>query len=190
MKARRSHSYLTPFRIIFVVLLIACASGAAKAATKAEHLYLLAGTPHQKKPFTLTLQAPKQPLKAGQPLILHVKVTNILDHAVHVPLSRGGLWGRPGQIYHVHALDEHGHPAPPYVPPPPPKGKKFIYGGSMPSFGVKPGQSLTDEVNISQVYDLSQPGKYKIWIAEPFYRGPNVPNGVVRSNTITATVVK
>ncbi len=50
MKTQRSHSYLTPFRTIFLVLLIACVSGAAKAGTKAEHLYLLAGTPIDNDP--------------------------------------------------------------------------------------------------------------------------------------------
>lgn len=151
---------------------------------------LAAGTSHQTPPITLRLEAPKQPLKVGERLLLRVMVTNILDHAVHVPLSRGDLWGRPGQIYQVHVLDEQGHPPPPWIPPPPPKGKKVIYGGSMPSFGVKRGQSVTDVVNISHVYDLNQPGKYTIWICEPFYRGPNIPNGLVRSNTVTVTVVK
>jgi len=153
---------------------------------------LAAGAPHQRGPFTLTLQAPKQPLKAGKPLLLRVKVTNILDHAVRVSLSRGGLWGRPGQIYQVHVLDERGRPAPPYVPPPPPKGKTVIYGGSVPSFPLKPGKSFTDQVNVTGSYDLSRPGKYKIWIAEPFFGGGphNVPMRLVRSNTVTVTVVK
>ena len=31
---------------------------------------LAVGAPHQKEPFTLTLQVPKQPLKAGMPLVL------------------------------------------------------------------------------------------------------------------------
>ena len=150
---------------------------------------LVAGAPHQRKPFTLTLQAPKQPLKAGKPLLLRVKVTNTSNHAVDVPVSRGGLYGRPGQIYQVHVLDERGRPAPPWAPPPP-KGKTVIYGGSMPGFSLKPGGSLTDRVNITHVYDLSRSGKYKIWIAEPFYRGPGLPNGLVKSNTITVTVVK
>lgn len=151
---------------------------------------LAAGDPHQKKPFTLTLQAPEKPLKAEKPLILHVKVTNKSNHPVSVPVSRGGLYGRPGQIYQVHVLDEQGRPAPPWVPPPPPKGKTVIYGGSMPSFPLKAGESLTDEVNIGHIYDLTRPGKYKIWIAEPFYRGRHRRNGLVKSNTITVTVVK
>lgn len=45
-------------------------------------------------------------------------------------------------------------------------------------------------MNISRLDDLSRPGKYRIWIAEPYYRGPDIPNGLVKSNTITVTVAK
>ncbi len=147
-----------------------------------------AGAPHQKEPFTLTLEAPMQPMKAGKPLVLRVIVTNTSDHGFSVPVSQGGY--DVEKIYRVHVLDERGRPAPPWVPPPPPKGKTILRVGTGHGMGLQPGQSLTDEVNISHVYDLSWPGKYKIWIAEPYYRGPHMPRGLVRSNTVTVTVVK
>ena len=149
-----------------------------------------AGAPHQRPPYTLTLGTPKLPLQAGKPLILRVKVRNAWERPIHVPVSEGGIWGGPGMVYQVHVLDERGRTALPRLPPPLPKGKKVIYAGSMPSMGLAPGQSKTDEVNISQVYNLSLPGKYKIWIAGFFYRGPGIPNGLIKSNTITVTVVK
>lgn len=148
------------------------------------------GASYQKKPLTLTLAAPKQPLKAGQPLVLHVKVTNTSDHGVSVPVSQGSP--EVERIYRLHVLDERGLP-PARAPLPKPKGGKgFVIGlGSGQGRRLKPGESVADEVNISHVYDLSRPGKYKIWIAEPFYGGPhNVPKGLVRSNSITVTVVK
>lgn len=141
---------------------------------------LAAGVPRQRGPFTLALQAPKQPLKAGKPLRLHVTVKNISEHPIDIPFTRGSI--NAAMVYQVHVLDEQGHPAPPYLPPPPPKGKRILGGAySVLGKGLQPGQSLTQEVSISHIYDLGRPGKYKIWIAEPFKRGPN---GLVRSNTV------
>lgn len=143
---------------------------------------------NQRQPFILTLAALEQPLRAGEPLILSVAVTNTSDRAVRVAISEGipEVW----KVYQVHALDERGLPPPPWVPPPPPKGKIILRIGSLKGVGLQPGKSLSDQVNITHLYDLSRPGKYKIWIAEPFYRGPGLPNGLIKSNTITVTVVK
>jgi hypothetical protein len=152
---------------------------------------LAVGAPRQKQPFTLTLEAPKLPVKAGKPIILRVKVTNTSDQAVSIPISEENPFATMvGQIYRVHALDQRGRPAPPWVRPPPPKGKTVLPIGSAKSVGLQPGESLTDQVNITYLYDLSRPGKYRVWIAEPFYRGAHLRNGLVRSNTITVTVVK
>ena len=57
----------------------------------------------------------------------------------------------------------------------------------MPSRRLEPGKSLSDLVTVTSLYDLGRPGKYKIWVAELGYRGPH---GLVRSNTVTVTVVK
>lgn len=144
--------------------------------------------PPQGVPFTLVLAAAKQPLKAGQPLILRVTVKNASQRPIDVPVSEGSYSAE--MVYQVHVLDEHGHPALPWVSPPRSDGKIILGMGMGHGMGLQPGQSLTDEVNISHVYDVTRPGKYQIWIAEPFYRGPGIPNGLVKSNTITVTVVK
>ncbi len=151
---------------------------------------LAESAPNQKKPFTLTLETPKQPLKAGRPLTLRMTTTNTSGHALsNLPMTQGSA--DVEKVYQVHVLDGEGHPAPPRVPPPPPKGKTLIrIGMGRGVSGLQPGQSVTDQVNVTALYDLSQPGKYKIWIAEPFCRGPHIPNGFVRSNTVTVIVVK
>lgn len=157
-------------------------------------LFLLAafaaGAPNQGVPYTLTLIAPKQPLNSGKPVILGVKVKNAWEQLIHVPVSRGGIWGCPGTVYKIYVLNEWGLPPPPWVALLPPKGEHVICAGSMPSMWLQPGQSKTDEVNVSEVYNLRRPGKYKIWIAGFFYRGPHLPDGLIKSNTITVTVVK
>lgn len=162
----------------------------AAAAAFAAMTPLAVGAHHQKQPFTLTLETPKQPLKPGQLLLLRVKVTNTSDREVRVPISEGTPFATEvRKVYQVHLLDERGRPAPPWVPPPSPKGKTVLRAGSAKGAYLQPGKSLTDQVNLTQLYDLSRPGKYKIWIAEPFYRGPRRRNGLVKSNTITVTVV-
>lgn len=156
-------------------------------------LSLLAGTAaialSQGGPFTLTLQAPKQQLKAGQPLILSVIVKNASHRPIHVLVSQGAY--DVGNVYHLHVLDKQGLP-PRRASLPKPRGGKgsVVIVGSVHGTRLQPDESLTDEVNISHIYDLTRPGKYRISIAEPFFRGPDVPNGLVRSNTITVTVIK
>lgn len=163
--------------------LIFAATGALAAAVA-----LAVGARHKERPFALTLEAPKQPLKAGTPIVLRVKVTNTSVREVRVATSEGAP--EVSKVYQVHVLDERGRPAPPLVPPPSPKGKTVLSIGSLKGAYLQPGQSLTDEANISHVYNLSLPGQYKIWVAEPFYRGPHLPNGLVNSNTVVVTVVK
>lgn len=104
-------------------------------------------------------------------------------HSTFLPVDAGS--GRTSS-----RADEQGHPALPWVPPPPPKGKTVLRVESIHGTGLQPGKSLMDRVNITYLYDLSQPGKYKIRIAEPYYRGPHTPNGLVISNTVTVTVAK
>ena len=156
----------------------------SKAGT--EPRALAEGAPRQKKPFTLTLAAPKQPHRAGQPLLLHLTVRSTSDRALRVPVTRGVFWVR--LAYQVHVLDQRGQPPPP-APELVPKRKDQVVlgGGSMPSRRLEPGKSLSDLVNVTSLYDLGRPGKYKIWVAELGYRGPH---GLVRSNTVTVTVVK
>jgi hypothetical protein len=146
------------------------------------------GPTSQEAPLALRAEAPAQPLRAGKPVVLQVTVTNTSDRDIVVPISQGT--GDVALIYRVHVLDERGRPAPPRVPPPPREGGPPPTAAvSIHSIGLQPGKSLTDEVNVSYIYDL-RPGKYKVWVTEPFYRGPNTPNGMVKSNTVTVTVVK
>lgn len=146
---------------------------------------LAVGAPRQSESFTVTLSAPSQPLKAGRPLLLRVTLTNASNRETHVLLNAGS--SDVAMVYQVHVLDEQGHPAPPWVPPPPPKGKTVERVGSIHGTELKPGESQTDWVNVTDVYDLSRPGKYTIWIAERFGRGPH---DFVKSNAVTVTVVK
>lgn len=146
---------------------------------------LAAGAPKPRDHFTLTLHAPRQPLKAGKPLVLRVTIENPGDRPVHV--ATGG-----GTLYWVFVHDKRGRLAPlqPLPARPKPGGKVRIRVGSVHGFMLAPGESATDEVDVTNYYDLGQPGKYTIWIAEPTEQYAFFPRGFVVSNTITVTVVE
>jgi hypothetical protein len=107
---------------------------------------LAARSPGQKAPITLCLEAPKQPLKAGERLLLRVKVTNTSDHEVPVGIMAGKAVPM-GFIYQVYVRDQHGRVAPLQPPPPPPPHPKGTVVGRAYSIGgvrLNPGQSVAD----------------------------------------------
>ena len=163
---KRVHFFFT----VFFILLFACAA-------------LAATSPPQ---FTVTLAAPEHSLKAGSALLLRLTVTNTSDHATRFPSTRGIADVRV--IYKFHIFDELGRPVPRRVLPcerPP-----SVCGGSAQSKLLQPGESFTEEIDITSLYDLSRPGKYNIWVSEPYFRGSGPPNGLVTSNSVKVTVVK
>jgi len=139
--------------------------------------------------FTLTLAAPEQPLKAGGTLLLSLTVTNTSDHEVGFPTGHGSAEAGVF-LYQIHVLDDLGPPVPRMLLPCQRSPNLCVASESTQTTPLKPSESLTDEVNVTSLYDLSRPGKYKIWVAEPFYRGPDQPNGLVTSNVVMVTVVK
>jgi len=52
-------------------------------------------------------------------------------------------------------------------------------------FAVQPGQTVEDDLAISELYDLTRPGKYTIRALRPDPQS----HAVVKSNTITLTVI-
>ena len=143
--------------------------------------------PKQEPPFALSLEGPKQQLKLGQVLLLRVNVTNTSDSALTVPDSEGVF--AIAAIYQVRVSDQDGRPVPPRPPAKAPGGRgTVVHGGSVQGRTLNPGESFTDLVNVTDEYDLSQPGKYQISVAEPYGSGPD--RGFVVSNTVTVAVVK
>ncbi len=148
----------------------------------------LAGrSPRQKPPISLHLEAPSRPLKAGKPLVLRLTTRNTSDRAFYVAVISSAYV--PGIF--VHVRDQLGRALPLRSLPPPPSGKGYLVRtGSARSRYLKPEECLKDSVNVTDLYDLGRPGRYTIWVGEVIYRGPDVPNGLARSNTIAVTVVR
>jgi hypothetical protein len=156
------------------------------------------------QPFSVTLAAPRTPVKSGAELRLLATIKNTSTQDAFFQVSPGGIpedWFR----YKITVLGPGGRPAPPSarVLKLRKLRKEAIKEGTpgpMSFFSntgrtLKPGQSFVDGIDVTKVYDLSQPGVYTMWVTRqmPPMTTPNgvvSPKGTVRPNTITVTVVK
>jgi hypothetical protein len=142
----------------------------------------------EKQLFSLTVEAPSEPLKVGGELRLRVTVTNTSSHTIVFVRS-------PGQIpeeffrYSVEVRDSKGQSAPPsaYVKQlNDPRASTFE---SRRAYSLKPGESFVDDVEVTKFYDLSQPGTYTISVAREFPPRQKLGEGKVKSNSVRLTVV-
>jgi hypothetical protein len=116
----------------------------------------IAGPAHAKtpmRPFTLTIRAEKQQVKAGDPVDIDVVMTNTSDHDVDcTTVSSNGL----DRNYQYDVVDEGGQHVPEIE-------KKHHGGSSFWPCILEPGKTDTPSGGrISILYDLSRPGKYSI----------------------------
>lgn len=143
-----------------------------------------------KQLFSLAITAPKEPLKAGDELHLRVTITNISRRDISFIVSPGPI-PEDGPLYQINARDAEGRPAPPSASVlRRDKRVPIYYGGSRLARTVKPGESFVDQVDVTRLYDLSQPGKYTISVARSIPPRQNLGEGLVESNTVTVTVVQ
>jgi hypothetical protein len=145
--------------------------------------------PGPKPLFSLTVAAPKEPLKAGTELILSVTVTNTSDRNISF-ITSPGLVPEDGFLYEIDVRDAQGRSAPPSAYLRNRDPRISIYKGSMTHRTLKPGESFVDEVTVTGFYDLSQPGEYKISVARSMPPYQNLGKGRVKSNVITVTLTK
>ncbi len=151
-----------------------------------------------RQPFSVTLEVPSKPLKAGTELRLQVTVKNISDRDMTFirSVSYGVAVHQEGR-YKIHVVNSKEQAAPPSA------WVMALKQGRRPVFTfdenhartLKPGESFVDEINITRYYDLGRPGVYTIWVRRPMppkmtSYGVEWPKGSVRSNTISVTVVK
>jgi hypothetical protein len=154
------------------------------------------------QPFSVTLEAPNKPLEMGGELRLRVTVKNVSNHDMTFVRSvTGGVAVNEEERYKIYVVNPKGQPAPPSAwilamqnsKP----GQSFVYeiSGENHSRTLEPGQSFVDEINVTSRYDLIQPGTYTVWVTRGMPpkvtpQGVEWPKGLVKSNTITVTVVK
>ena len=139
--------------------------------------------------FSLTLATPTAPLKSGAELRLLVTVTNTSERTIGFIRSPGEIpdeWFR----YKVHIHNEAGQSAPASGHARELKNKQTFDFQSSYARWLKPGESFADNVEITKLYDLSQPGMYTISVEREFPPAQNLGVGSIKSNTITVTVTK
>ena len=127
-------------------------------------------------PFSIVIESEKQSFKAGSDVWIRLRLTNLTKQDLSVPVM--DVNGVDAE-YEYEVRGPGGTPAN-KVPNPHPE----IQIGSSKSGVVKAGQSTAwEEIRVSKVYNMTQPGQCSIHVSRPL---PN--DGVVKSNTITVTV--
>ena len=147
--------------------------------------------PGSKPPFSVTLNAPDKPLRSGAELHLLVTIKNTSDHEITFSTSPGAI-PEDGFRYKVEVLDAHTHPAPPSPLVVEMRSGKELVDTWSSNIGrtLKPGESFVDQIDVTKLYDLSQPGIYTISVTRPLQPWQGFGKGAVRSNTLAVTVVK
>jgi hypothetical protein len=160
---------------------VACAltlfSSTAQQALKATQL------------FSLTLHPLEAPVKAGTEVHLTVTVKNTSDH----DLTLGFLPGTPpyeAMTYEIEVRDAEGREAPPTALLR--SLREHLGAGFQTNAGyvLAPGKSSDEQLDITRLYVLTTPGKYTIRVARRQNPLRKTDEGIVRSNTITITVIK
>ena len=142
-----------------------------------------------KPSFTLSVTASDNDIKIGAAVQVDVTMKNISSQTIEV--WRNAL-GQEGLVYEMNVTDERG------AAPLDTKFGKDIKGLKDPAFltpdtpihmsggwvTLKPGETLTDRLNISKLYNLAQPGKFAIQVR----RFDDESKTFVKSNSISVTI--
>ena len=136
--------------------------------------------PAQDASFTLSISAEKASVKAGTDFGVKMLMTNASSQAVDCTMaSVNGI----DQRFRYDAQDSSGKPIRRIT-----KKHPELQAGSLALCTLNPGESTTEEVMLSRVFDFTTPGQYEIQVSRPI--SANEKDGVVKSNKITITVTQ
>jgi hypothetical protein len=141
--------------------------------------------------FSVTLGAPKDPLKSGAKLILRVTVTNTSDHNIAFKRTNNPVSNEEFR-YQIEVRDADGRPAQPSAQVRALEGQVTeIEDLDNHAYWLKPGESYSDDLEITKLYDLSRPGKYTVSVSKDLLtrQYPVPPEYVAKSDLVTITVV-
>jgi peptidyl-Lys metalloendopeptidase len=175
---RTERANLIELPLVFLLGVVLCLGKAQAAAQAAPPL----------APFTLSIASVSGSIKSGDQVKINATVRNTSSKDVQLLTDTRGT----EVIYRVDVKDE-GAKAPPDG-----KLKRDLKGLEDPAyltpdtpthFGVyvltlKPGESITDPIIISKLYDMTRPGKYSIQVE----RRDENSYIFVKSNVITVTI--
>jgi hypothetical protein len=143
----------------------------------ASAMFAVAGTHAAKQPLTIDISTDKPTVKAGTSVWIKVHVTNTSKRELDFSATISNLTGAdPNYLFSVRdeagtavATRAYEHPE--------------LATGSPVSRSLKPGESFTDDQDVSRVIDMRRPGQYAVQVSW-------TKDSVVKSNTITVTVTE
>jgi hypothetical protein len=132
------------------------------------------------QPFTITITAPTPMVKAGSDVWVVVKITN---HSLERLDESGSISGMTSLDPYLgfDVRDTRGNLI-----------AKRVYEHPELATGhpvnrcIEPGETLTEEQNVSRLYDMTQPGSYIVQVSRP--RSGMFTRRVVKSNKLTIVV--
>ncbi len=141
-----------------------------------------------KPTFSIKITAVEDAVKSGSEVAVKFILTNTSNHEISIPwiMRRGGgikLDVRDGQGKLVRGIKEYiaeknkgsgrSHPS-----------RAVINAGSVAAVHLRPGQTTSEDLFVSDMYDLHQAGTYTIQVQ----RTDDESKTIVSSNTIAVTV--
>lgn len=154
----------SPKRVLILITLAVCAASSTQSSTP---------------PFTLTLEAEENPVKAGSEVKVNITLRNSSNRATHMSYGLSEL------DYAFEVRDSQNR-----IPPETEFARKSrgrAYFSSDHVFYLQPGESLPKApLVVSKFYDLSRPDKYTIQVSRAVPK--ELGGGVIKSNLITITV--
>ena len=139
-------------------------------------------------PFILTLSSTKKVINTALEARLEIVLRNTSDHEFSI--TKANTENQAETQYTIDVRDGRGHPVALS------EHGRIRLNRSPTSrltisevvYSVKPGETLTDVAVVTELYDLSQPGKYTIRVSREIPR--EFGKGTVKSNPVTITVTK
>ena len=130
-------------------------------------------------PFTLTLEAEQNPIKAGSEVKVDITLRNSSNHPIAVGLGLAEV------DYALGVRDSQNR-----IPPETDfarKSKGRVYFSNETVFTLQPGETVPKEMLvISKFYDLSRPGRYTIQVSRTVPK--ELGGGTVKSDAITISI--
>jgi len=134
-----------------------------------------------KPPFTLVLSADKTTVGLGTEVWVRVKWTNTSGQELDASASILDATNvDPNFLFEL--LDENQRPVPK-------RAYKFPDTFGHAEFGtLKPGESMTHDINLVRLFEIKQPGKYTVQVSRAIPEA--LGDGAVKSNILIITVVQ
>ncbi len=146
---------------------------------------LSAATGDSNQPFTITINAPQTTIKVGDPVNIHVVMTNVSDQEVNLLTEFDA-----GCDYSVQVQSNNN-----------PKTHQPDCSGSAAFLHLKPGKQFESNTDLSKilrydskvgdmvkVFDFTSPGEYVIQLSRHVADDPD--KKIVKSNKLTITVTE